>query len=255
MKAFGNSNIGLVRKVNEDAFYYQEYYEKGRPFLCVIADGMGGHNAGEVASKMAISHIIDFFRNNLDKDEDNQRDYASFVKKAFIYTNDKVYSSSIENRNYIGMGTTLSLALIIDNQIIIGHVGDSRIYLVKDKSVEKLTTDHSYVAELIKNGTIKPEDAKNHPQKNLITRAIGTGTTIDVDIIVAELKDANYIIMCTDGLSNVLKEVEIMDVVMLKKDIEEKCNELIESANDKGGYDNITVIIIEVDGGGQDHDR
>lgn len=255
MKAFGISNIGLVRKINEDAFYCQKHYEKGKSFICVIADGMGGHNAGEVASKMAVSQIIDFFDSNISNYRYNVNDYVSLVKDAFLYVNENVYLKSIKNKEYIGMGTTLIVVLIIDRNMIVGHVGDSRVYFIRDHSIKKITTDHSYVAELIKNGTIKPEEAHNHPQKNLITRAIGTGSTIEVDINIFDLKKGDYIVMCTDGLSNMLEETEIMNAVLLDKGLNERCNDLIKLANDKGGHDNITVIIIEVDEGGPNHDR
>ncbi len=246
MRAFGSSNVGLVRKTNEDAFYCQESYESGEPFVCVIADGMGGHNAGEVASNMAVAKFVDFYNNSIRNYKRNLDDYAALVKDAFFYVNKSVYLESVKKLEYVGMGTTLTVVLIIDNKMIIGHVGDSRIYSIRDCNIEKITTDHSYVAELIKNGTIKPEEANNHPQKNLITRAIGTCYTIDVDIDIFDLKNGDFMVMCTDGLSNMLNQTEIKKAVLHDKSLVEKCDALIGLANEKGGYDNITVVIIEV---------
>lgn len=246
MKAFGVSDIGLVRKKNEDAFYIQKTYEKNKPFVCIIADGMGGHKAGDVASKMSISLILDYIEKNMKQHNNDINDFALFLKEAFIYTNKNVYANSFTNKDYQGMGTTLIVCFFMDDNIVIGHVGDSRVYFIKDKNITKVTTDHSYVAELIKNGTIKPEEAYKHPQKNMITRAIGTGEEIDVDISICNLKYEDYIIMCTDGLSNMLSDIEIKDTVLQKVSLKEKCNELIRLAKDNGGLDNITAIIIEV---------
>lgn len=251
MKSFGKTNIGLLRKINEDAFYYQKQYKCGKPYLCIIADGMGGHNAGEVASRMAVNEINEFIEKNLNEQEyNNLKDYEDLIKKAFLHANEKVYKKSMDSKECIGMGTTLTVILIIENNMIIGHVGDSRVYIIRNESMERITSDHSYVAELIKNGTIKPEEASKHPQKNLITRAIGTGEKIDVDINVFGIKNGDNILMCTDGLSNMLDEDEILNIVKSDKKLEERCSELIDLANNKGGYDNITVIIVEIDEGG-----
>lgn len=256
MKSFGKTNIGLVRKVNEDAFYYQKRYEYGKPYLCIIADGMGGHNAGEVASRMAVTEINEFIEKSLNEQEcNNLKDYEDLIKKAFLHANEEVYKKSMDSKECIGMGTTLTAVLIVESNMIIGHVGDSRVYIIRNDNIKRVTSDHSYVAELIKNGTIKPEEASKHPQKNLITRAIGTGESIDVDINVLDIKNGDYILMCTDGLSNMLNEDEILNVVKSDKKIEERCSELIDLANNKGGYDNITVIVVEVDEGGASNDR
>lgn len=256
MKSYGSTNVGLVRKVNEDAFYCQQQFENGKPYICVVADGMGGHNAGEVASSMAISQVIDFIGKNADKLEDINLDgYKNLIKDAFLYANKNIYKKSMESKEYIGMGTTLTTVLIIDDSMIVGHVGDSRVYFIRNHSIRKITDDHSYVAELIKNGTIKPEEANNHPQKNLITRAVGTGKNIEVDIDVFNVNDGDFIVMCTDGLSNLVEKDKIFDVVISDTSLKEKCSHLISLANSKGGYDNITVVVIEINEGGASLDR
>ena len=169
--------------------------------------------------------------------------------------NDIIYKTSLIESNCTGMGTTLSMALIKDNAMYAGHVGDSRIYLIRDKEIKRLTEDHSLVAELIKNGSIKPEEAKNHPQKNVITRALGTEYTLDVDVFRYELKDGDYMLFCTDGLSNLVSESEIMASIKNAKDIDEASEVLMDKAKEKGGFDNITVIIIHMCKGGEPDGR
>ncbi len=255
MKAFGVSDIGLMRKINEDALYFQKQSVKGKPFICVIADGMGGHNAGEIASRMAVTQMVEFYKNEMININCSINRYISLINEGFASVNKNIFIESACNKKYSGMGTTLIVTLIIDKTMIVGHVGDSRVYFIRDGNIKKITTDHSYVAELVKNGTIKPEEANSHPQKNLITRAVGTEQEIKVDINTLDLKNGDYILMCTDGLSNMIKEEEIINTVLLDKGLEDKCNILIKTANEKGGHDNATVIIIEVEKGGLSHDR
>jgi len=256
MRAYGVSHIGLVRKVNEDSFYFQDRYEYDKPYLCIVADGMGGHNAGEIASKMAVSEVKNFMEKAVEKANNYQiEDYKKLVTDAFLFANEKVYKRSIGNKTLSGMGTTLTLALIIKNNLIIGHVGDSRMYLIRNEKISKITEDHSYVAELIKNGTIKPEEAMHHPQKNLITRALGTSKDLKVDVKNITINDRDFILICTDGLSNMLSDEEILDTVISVKDYKTICHELVNKANLNGGFDNVTVVVIDVQLGGVDNDR
>ncbi|MDD2481709.1 MAG: Stp1/IreP family PP2C-type Ser/Thr phosphatase [Lutispora sp.] len=256
MRSFGISDIGLVRKLNEDFFYYQDKYESDSPYLCIVADGMGGHNAGEVASKMAVFEVKSFIEKAINNPDCSEiKDYKKLVRDAFLFANKSVYNNSIENKECGGMGTTLTLALIIGTDLIIGHVGDSRMYVITDNSISKVTEDHSYVAELIKNGTIKPEEADHHPQKNLITRALGTSKSLEVDIKSIKLRKGDFILICTDGLSNMLSDVEIFNIVLSKKESNSICYELVNKANLNGGLDNVTVVVIEVELGGENNDR
>ena len=256
MRSFGTSDIGLARKLNEDFFYCQDTYEYNSPYLCIVADGMGGHNAGEVASKMAVNEVKSFIEKAINNSDCSEiEDYKKLVRDAFLFANESVYNNSIENKECLGMGTTLTLALMIGDDLIIGHVGDSRMYLITENSMAKITDDHSYVAELIKNGTIKPEEADHHPQKNLITRALGTSRSLDVDTKNIKLKKGDFILICTDGLSNMLSEVEILNIVLSKKEPDSICYELINKANLNGGLDNVTVVVIEVMLGGGNNDR
>ena len=256
MRSFGATHVGLVRKINEDSFYCQEKYEYSKPYICMIADGMGGHNAGEVASTMAVTEVKGFLKKAIKNSVGyGIEDYENLVREAFLFANKCIYNSSMKNKERLGMGTTLTLALIVENNLIIGHVGDSRMYIIKNGCLSKVTEDHSYVAELIKNGTIKPEEANHHPQKNLITRALGTSRTIEVDVKKVAIEYGDFILMCTDGLSNMLSDDEILSTATSEREIQSVCHELVDKANLNGGLDNVTVIVIEVELGGEDNDR
>jgi protein phosphatase len=206
------TDIGKIRDINQDFMFVGDV--ESFP-LYIVADGMGGHNAGEVASNMAV-HII---------------------KKVFI--------DNIKRLKYAGMGTTITLAYIFNNNIYIGHVGDSRAYFATGEKIYQITDDHSLVNELIKNGSITPEEAINHPQKNLITRAVGTSSEIQLDFYMLDYKSDDILIICSDGLSNMLSDGDIMKLIKSESDVDKACNKLISVANDNGGRDNITVIAIK----------
>lgn len=255
MRSVGRTDIGLVRKINEDSFLCEKLEGVDNTYLYIVADGMGGHNAGEVASSMAVQETTSYIKQNFEKITSGDEDILDLIRKAVLRANDIIYKTSLIESNCTGMGTTLSMALIKDNAMYAGHVGDSRIYLIRDKEIKRLTEDHSLVAELIKNGSIKPEEAKNHPQKNVITRALGTEYTLDVDVFRYELKDGDYMLFCTDGLSNLVSESEIMASIKNAKDIDEASEVLMDKAKEKGGFDNITVIIIHMCKGGESDGR
>lgn len=262
MISAGKSDIGLVRKVNEDSMLClnlnDEFQLDRKVSMFIVADGMGGHNAGEVASSMAVQEILSYVKEKITSRQINWNDEESIfdvVRNSILSANDKIYKKAILNSECLGMGTTLSMALVLDNTIYIGHIGDSRVYLVDANGVVKLTEDHSLVAELVKNGTIKPEEANNHPQRNIITRALGTEFTTEVDTVRAEVKHEGYIVLCTDGLSNLITEDEIRKCILRAPSIDTACNELIETAKDRGGHDNITVIIIKMDKDGDCNGR
>ncbi len=264
MRFIGKSDIGLVRKANEDNFLCLNICEELNLnknisiSLFIVADGMGGHNAGEIASSMAIDEIKAFIKNNFTKlgdYETNETEVHNLICDAIIYANDKIYKKAIMDSSCHGMGTTLSLVLIIDKTIYIGHVGDSRIYLIRNNQIIRLTEDHSLVAELVKSGTIKPEEAVRHPQKNVITRAIGTEYSVDTDSGHHNINDGDYIVLCTDGLSNLLEDEEIMNIVFDSVLLDDACDNLINTAKARGGHDNITVVLIQIEKGGEANDR
>lgn len=237
----GLSDIGLVRENNQDSFFVSKDLEFP---LFIVADGMGGHKAGEIASNMAVSTIKNIFlinKENLNSEEE----IVSTIKEAIEKANHKIYQKSKENLEYEGMGTTVTIAYIFKNEIYIGHVGDSRAYYVDDNNIVQITEDHSLVNELIKNGSITKDQGKNHPQRNIITRAIGTSNDIKADIHTMEYKENDKLIICSDGLTNMLNEDKIIEVVNGDGDIMEKCEKLVLNAKRNGGLDNITVVMIK----------
>ncbi|MCF6461023.1 Stp1/IreP family PP2C-type Ser/Thr phosphatase [Clostridium sp. Cult3] len=232
------TDIGRVRNNNQDA-YYVNYP------LFIIADGMGGHKAGEVASSMAIEIIGNDFENNpIDLPYEDEL-IINRIEDSISKANREIYHNSIEDEDYFGMGTTVTLAYITEDKIFVGHVGDSRAYIYRQNALSQITEDHSLVEELIKNGSISKEEAKLHPQRNIITRAVGTSQQIDVDItIIAKEKD-DILLLCTDGLTNMIDEDEIQKIIMLHEDIQTVCDKLVKLSNDNGGFDNITVMAIK----------
>lgn len=227
------TDIGLVRSVNEDRYLFVDSKEYK---LLVVADGMGGHEAGDVASQMTIDEIVrynlavGFAENTVDK-----------LQECVALANKKVYEYSKKKRLLNGMGTTLVIALVIDNKVYFANVGDSRGYII-NQDIRKITIDHSFVEELLMAGDITPEEAFSHPNKNQITRAIGTNPTVKVDIFEKELAEGDKIFLCSDGCSNMLKDEEIFKIVKNSKTMQNAADSLVIAANDNGGYDNITVV-------------
>lgn len=266
MRSAGKSDIGLVRKVNEDDFLCLRLNDllklkntEADLYLCIVADGMGGRNAGEVASSMAVHEVVEFIKEKhinvlLEKDISEEKIF-DLIREAIYYSNDSIYKKSLLNSEFVGMGTTLSMILIKDNNVFYGHVGDSRIYIIRKNEIAKLTEDHSLVAELVKKGTIKPEEAVRHPQKNIITRALGTEYNIEADLGKHEMMDEDYILLCSDGLSNLISDSEIMEIVLSAKNVDQACDNLINKAKENGGFDNITVVVIHNSKGGDYNDR
>ncbi len=235
------SDIGKIRENNQDAYYASR--DVSFP-LYIVADGMGGHKAGEVASIMARSIIEGNFLNAKEKLL-NEDTIVRLIKKSIEEANTKIYLKSLENEKYKGMGTTITLAYVFENKVYIGHVGDSRAYLVRDKDIFQITEDHSFVNELLKTGSITKEEAKNHPKRNMITRAVGSRSIIEMDLIIKEYYKDDILFLCSDGLSNMLKEFEIKDVFIKEEDIQKACETLATMANNRGGYDNITIVAIK----------
>ena len=175
----------------------------------------------------------------------HEESVLSGIKKLMEEANTAIFTKASESQSNFGMGTTFITVVMLNNKMYIGHVGDSRVYLIRDGVIEKVTTDHSFIEELIKNGSLTREEAENHPKKNVITRALGCDQEILVDTLTVEVKDEDIFVLCTDGLTNMLREDEILDIILKSEDPETACNELVHCANEKGGEDNITVIIIK----------
>lgn len=233
---------GKIRELNEDSYYISK--KKDFP-LFIIADGMGGHKAGEVASKMAVDIISSSFENALSSKKIDEYNIVDIIKNSIWRANDEIYKKSIENDEFSGMGTTVTLAYEVKGKFFIGHVGDSRAYLLRDGSLRQITKDHSLVEELVSNGSITKEEARFHPQKNVITRAVGTDKKVDVDLIVKEKLKGDILLLCTDGLTNMLNDDEIKELLLGNDNLQKACECLVELSNEKGGFDNISVLAIK----------
>lgn len=238
---FAKTHKGNVRKLNEDAVYIPE---DGIGFFAILADGMGGHNAGDVASSLVVN-TVKAFLSDIDPASVNQDN----VRDALCHANTLIWNESCANANRNGMGSTATVAVFADNRAYIGQVGDSRAYLYRDGVVSQITKDHSYVQLLIDRGFITKDDAARHPQKNIITRAVGTESDVEVDTFVVELKENDIILLCSDGLNNAVSDDEIAK--LLSADLSLASENLIQAALDNGGTDNISVIIALFDGGAQ----
>lgn len=235
------SDVGKVRNINQDSYYYSD--DSKLP-LFVVADGMGGHNAGEVASTLAIDTIKESYESEKENITQGNLDIPRFINSVLFQANEKILKEAKENQSCVGMGTTITLGIIYDNELFIGHMGDSRAYLFRKQELFQLTQDHSLVAELVRNGSISSDEAVNHPQKNIITRALGTDVEIKVDIINRKLENEDIIILCTDGLTNLVNDLKIKEVLENCLELRQACCLLTDAANESGGYDNTTVMII-----------
>lgn len=229
------SDVGIVRSLNED---FASYFESEKFCIYVVADGMGGHNAGEVASKMATEKIVEYVKKNFDilnKDE--------VLKDAIKEANQCIYKNSIENENFSGMGTTITACLKYKDIIYVANVGDSSCFGIKGNVIKKITKDHSLVQELVDLGTISEQEAANHPKKNIITRAVGTNLNVEVDIFKLKQGDYDLYILCSDGLTNEVTKEEILSIVQEEKEPSDTCKRLVNLAKYKGGRDNVTVLL------------
>jgi len=233
------THTGKRRIINEDCIYYPE--TSYGPQIAVVADGMGGHNAGEVASGLAVKSILDSF-----SDLQNREIEDKEIRSSLIKANEDVLRASYENVDYIGMGTTLTLAVLKGDMLIIGHVGDSRAYLLNEKGLKLVTRDHSYVQELIDNGLITEDEALVHPRRNIITRALGISMKLEIDIFNAPWKSGDIALLCSDGLT---QHVFFEEIARTLKDpeltLQQRADALFSLAMERGGTDNISVIIVK----------
>ena len=240
MRIFSMTDIGLKRSTNQDAFYAGEF-DNGAAFA-VVCDGMGGANAGNVASEKAASIISDYIVKSYSF-KMNATAIETMLRAAVDSANSEIFELSKTNQEYSGMGTTVVVAFCIENLVHIVHVGDSRAYLIGKDEISQLTVDHSVVQSMVESGEINQTEAKNHPNKNIITRAVGAKVDILCDYTMA-IKPENYVLLiCTDGLSNFVEEDVIFNTVQ-NTDKTICAEELVKIANNAGGNDNITVVLI-----------
>ena len=238
-----STDRGKVRKNNQDAYFIPD---KLNIPLFIIADGMGGHKAGEVASSMVVKLVKNFFTSEEEELLKNNIDISETIKTSIEKANMEIYKKSIKSEEFHGMGTTITMAYFSEDKLYIGHIGDSRAYLLREDKLVQLTEDHSLVAELVRAGSISEEEAECHPQKNIITRAIGTNKEVDIDVIVESTNKNDILLLCTDGLTNMICDEEIKKFLMENVDLQKTCDNLVERANKLGGIDNVTVMAIKL---------
>ena len=238
MKYFGLSNKGMVRGSNEDFFHVPKNDDDLMFFI--VADGMGGENAGEVASCLAVSsaavHIYQRF--------EGENDMPLLLRQALNNANKAVYETSKSDADYRSMGTTMVCAIIKDDLVYVANVGDSRCYIVTHNTLEQISVDHSFVQEMVDKGLLTVDEAENHPNKNLITRAIGTERFVNVDVFSKSWKKGDKLLLASDGLTGMVSADKITKIINENPDCEKAVRLLIDSANEAGGRDNITAVLI-----------
>ncbi|SFB04367.1 protein phosphatase [Acetitomaculum ruminis DSM 5522] len=235
---FAKTDIGKVRKTNQDKVFATDKPIGNLCNLFIVADGMGGHKAGDIASGLAVEQIIKSV--GIDESNNPHNIFTNAIKMA----NSEIVKKSAEDTNYNGMGTTIVLASIKKGRLSVANVGDSRLYII-NKSIKQITEDHSLVEEMVKMGEIDKNEARKHPDKNIITRAVGAAKRVLVDYFEIDLEEGDRILMCSDGLTNMVDDEEINHIINSSGEVDEVVDRLIDSANLKGGKDNISVILIK----------
>ncbi len=238
LKIYARTDIGRRRNMNQDSFFFCEMPLGNLPNLYVVADGMGGHSAGDYASLCAVRTI----ENEAMMSEDTEP--VRIMKQAIEAANTEVYKKACSDEAYSGMGTTVVAGTIADDILYAANVGDSRLYLVNEEMMQ-ITRDHSLVEEMVRSGELTKDEAKEHPDKNIITRAVGVLDSVDIDFFEVDLREGDILLLCSDGLTNMVSEEEILDIIRGNKDLEECADRLVKMANHNGGKDNITVILVD----------
>lgn len=238
MKAFSKTDKGKRREMNQDYVYTSESQIGNLPNLCILADGMGGHNAGDYASRYTVETIVEVIG------KDNGAEPVSVIKNAIQEANYAILEKAKTDIDLEGMGTTVVVVTINGSELCVANVGDSRLYVIGDK-IQQITKDHSYVQEMVRRGELNEKDARVHPDRNIITRAVGGGSQLEVDFFEVELQETDRILMCSDGLTDMIEDEEIFRILKEKESTAEGIECLVETANENGGNDNITVVVIE----------
>ncbi len=238
IRAFSITDIGKKRQLNQDFVFTSELPLGRLPNLFVVADGMGGHKAGDFASKYTVETIVE------EVVKSREENPVSILRNAIRCANDFVRRKAKEDANMVGMGTTVVAATYIDETLFVANVGDSRLYVVNDE-IRQITRDHSLVEEMIRMGGIAREDARTHPDKNIITRAVGAMDYVNVDFFEVKISPGDMILMCSDGLTNMIEDEEIRKIIRRENSLENKAKELVATANNNGGKDNIAVVLVE----------
>ena len=233
------THIGRRRDMNQDYMYTSTTPVGSLPNLFVVADGMGGHNAGEYASRFTVDKMVEVISQN------RQQEPVAAMKEALTEANSQLLEEAGADPSKSGMGTTVVAATVIGDLLHVANIGDSRLYVIDHEAIRQITRDHSLVEEMVRLGEMDKAAAKVHPDKNIITRAIGVTRELAVDFFEVELRPGDMILLCSDGLTNMVEDEEIKEIVLEQKNIVEKAEKLIKTANENGGKDNITVVLIE----------
>jgi len=249
IESYGISNVGMKRSQNEDSYLINDELS-----LYMVADGMGGHLGGEYASKLAVTTVEEIVRTlrfdpectqirGVNTEEANPSDQLTH---AIQEAGRRIHDQALFDENLRGMGTTAVAAMFCDPTLYVANVGDSRAYLIREGKISQMTEDHSLVSEQVKAGMISQKDARGHKLKNIITRSVGYQEEVDIDVVAHPMKPGDKVLMCSDGLSNLVEDEELESIVD-KFDLQEACEKLVNYANSRGGDDNITVLILQVD--------
>ena len=239
MKIYSATDIGKKRQENQDFIFTSADPVGNLPNLFVVADGMGGHNAGDFASNYAVSVMLETIK------KDENFNPIKIIRNGITNANMEVHKASMENPSMAGMGTTLVAASIVGEYLYVANVGDSRLYAVSD-TIKQITLDHSLTGEMIRLGEIDEEEARHHPDKNIITRAVGTEDSLEIDFFDIKLEENQKFLLCSDGLTNMVENQVILEIINSSlSEGKDPAAELVEKANENGGKDNISVVVVE----------
>ncbi len=239
MKVFSATDVGKIRSINQDYIFTSQDPVGNLPNLFVVADGMGGHNAGDFASHYGVSVMVETIR------RDTNFNPVKIIRNGITAANREVLRSAIENPAMAGMGTTMVAASVVGEYLYVANVGDSRLYLI-DENIKQISQDHSLIAEMVRLGELSPEEAKNHPDRNIITRAVGTEENVEIDFFDLKLEHGQWFVMCSDGLTNMVPDSEILRIIGESSEKgEDPSAALVALANANGGKDNIAVIAVQ----------
>lgn len=244
MKIVKQTDTGLKREQNEDQLGV--FYNTADQVLLLLCDGMGGQNAGDVASQMALTEVGERWRST---EEMASEEATTWLTQTLELTNQRILEKSNQFDDLLGMGTTIVALADFGAEVVVAHVGDSRAYHLRQGSLAQVTKDHSYVQELVDQEIISPEEAKHHPQKNIITQSMGINPSINVDLIQISVEVGDIFLLCSDGLTDMIEDQDILAVLLAKPNIEEAVKQLIWEANNAGGRDNISIILAQVQEG------
>lgn len=238
MISYGKTDIGMTRSMNQDSIFFSDKGIGNLPNLYIVADGMGGHKAGDYASAHAVSWFVEYVK------ECQYKNPITILKTGIAKVNDMLLKKAHENMELRGMGTTFVAAVLLEDKMYVANIGDSRLYVIGEEA-KQITLDHSLVEELIRTGQLERRKVRFHPEKNIITRALGTGNEAIPDFFEIILQKNEKVLLCSDGLTNMVEDDEIKDIVMQKQFVNKICDQLIERANYYGGKDNIGVVVVE----------